>query len=205
MIRRIGICGSIGSGKSYAAALLARERGFAYVSADDVFKGTVLPDPRYRKALTEHLAPAGVTPFVDDVYQASVVGAYLFAAGQGIDMPRLRAVNRMNAPFVRDALLDKLTDKCILEMAVLPDFLYLDELDLQVIVRVRASGDDAVARDVHRVADVTRRIKAYQERRLDVHSIEGHVIDCEAKHADGTRLADAEILTMFDTVLATHD
>ena len=120
-------------------------------------------------------------------------------------MPRLRAVNRMNAPFVRDALLDKLTDKCILEMAVLPDFLYLDDLDLQVIVRVRASGDDAVARDAHRVADVTRRIKAYQERRLDGHSIEGHVIDCEAKHADGTRLTDAEILAMFDTVLATQD
>ncbi len=205
MIRRIGLCGSIGSGKSYAAALIARERGYVHVSADDVFKDVVLPDPRYRAALTAHLEPVGVTPFIDGVYQASVVGAYLFAAAQGLDMPRLRAVNRMNAPFVRDALLDKLTDKCILEMAVLPDFLYLDELDLQVIVRVRASGDDAVARDVHRVADVTRRIKAYQERRLDVHSIEGHVIDCEAKHADGTRLADAEILTMFDTVLATQD
>lgn len=202
MIRRIGLCGSIGSGKSYAAALIARERGYVHVSADDVFKDVVLPDPRYRAALTAHLEPVGVTPFIDGVYQASVVGAYLFAAAQGLDMPRLRAVNRMNAPFVRDALRDRLTDKCVLEMAVLPDFLYRDELALNLLVRVRASGDDAVARDGHRVADVTRRIKAYQDRRLDRHSVEGHVVDVEAKHGDGTRLTDHEILSAFDTLLA---
>lgn len=202
MIKRLGVCGSIGSGKSYVASVLARDLGYKHVSADFVFKHFVLPDPTYRTALTEHLKHAGIEPFqADGTYKASEVGAYLFAAEQGLDLPRLRAVNHMNAPHVLEALREHVTDKCVIEMAVLPDYRYLDELDLDLIVRVHAGGDTAVVRDAHRVPAVTRRIKAYQDRRLDSAQVIDAVIG--TKHSDGSWLTDAEILEAFGKLLET--
>lgn len=206
MARRIGICGAIGSGKSYAAGVIARERGFGHISADDVVKHMMTSSVTFRFAVAEHMASRGIDPFDGNgAYRVTEMTEHLFGVDQEPDFPNRAAFNQMTAPFIRDRIQSMMSGDCLVEMATLPDFVHVDDLQLDFIVCIRSSAlTEALARDGHRKSELTLRIKAFQERRILTYADNPKVKFVNASKPGGFRLTDAELVEMFDKLCLEH-
>lgn len=124
----IGVCGVIGSGKSYVTKLIADAYGYKYISADNVFKNIVLNNDSYRIALQDFLNIFEVSAFYNDKYNGHEIGDLLFSYSQmRLNFPILKAFNKLNYTYIRDALVEEIfgMNDCIIEMATLPNFEYL--------------------------------------------------------------------------------
>lgn len=136
----IGVCGLMGSGKTQVSSLIASERDYHYVNADELFKKKVVPDPVYVKKLGEFLQIFEIEPLTEDgKYNSKGISNILFNDAQSKHgFPVLRAFNRLNSPFIEDALRDATFGgrDCIVEMATLPAFSdgYSSRFDAVIIV-----------------------------------------------------------------------
>jgi dephospho-CoA kinase len=183
MYDRIGVCGFIGSGKTHVAKLIATTFGYDYLSSDLIFKEDLLTDEGYRQNLTDFLGVSRIQPFVDGIYQTDTMSNYLFSSTEyAMGFPNVKLLNAFNAPFVYEALKRRLTNKCVIEMATLTSFAYVNKLDLRAVILVEGrkpacfstvgkyeSALDAVRRDQYRPASITENIYKYQRLTLASH------------------------------------
>lgn len=167
----IGVFGVIGSGKSFFSAMVAEARGFSYISADKVFKESVLPDAQYRTAVSNFFDLLGVAAFVDGVYNTKEITPLLFNDQQAkIGWPILTELNKLTRPYIVSALDLALagTPRAVLEMATLPNVpeLYMRcRMILQVScgsARISEQVKRITARDPHRDPAVSAQVLRYQ-------------------------------------------
>lgn len=208
--RCIGVCGVIGSGKSYGAQVLSTEYGFNHISADEVFRNYVRGDGGYRRAFIDFWKKRGVDPEAPGMDSHEL----LFGDHQARNgFHTLKAMNVFNRDFMRPALellISTSSTPCVLEMATLPASAYSDLAE--VIVRVRAhdeSGEahfaSVIRRDPFRRHNITRNMIEYQIEVLDVFNDDVVVLDNWKHDPDAEsgirRLTVAELLESAKSVL----
>lgn len=220
----IGICGVIGSGKSYVAELIARERNYRLIKADDVFKNKVLTNPEYVEKFSEFIekfAP-DITPFEDGVYQSKAMTSLMFNGFQRMyDFPILKAINKFNYCYIRDAIQEEsLHRDCIIEMATLPTFGVECGNELRITTQIMVMGDSWThdfdndrnhekrirtrdSRDDEVISNIleyqTRRLKPFTSRGTGVFHLEN--IDTVNVQTGRTNfMPDGQILHQFDQI-----
>jgi len=115
----LGVFGTIGSGKSYFARLVASTCGYVYVSADYVFKEYVRPLDSYKDALCAFFEPYGISVLAPNgSYNSEAMTSLLFTRGAWYNPWKvLNKFNTMNLPFLLSALDRVVSDvPTILEM-----------------------------------------------------------------------------------------
>lgn len=210
MSDNIGVCGVIGSGKSHIAQVIASRRNMRYVAADTVFKEDVLTNLEYAGKLREFffdfLGPvygAGFDPFQDGVYQTKHMSEFLFAdPDDTVCADRLDTLNAFNSVFLTQALEARVHgSRCVLEMATLPDYARLSDLDVRKIVCVvdNTEMSAAFARDRHRDQAITARIADLQRRRRLTWHDRDDVLFLINRNRDSEYLTDTQIVDAFDS------
>lgn len=191
----IGICGRIGSGKSYIAKLLI-DQGYRHVNADAVFKQEVLTNPDYRKDLSSFLSRIGICAFISSVSGEHVFGSELSHADDSViynvrglmdalfsptqagnGFPLLTALNEFNHPWMYSALFRAMSEpSCyevpvVLEMALLPMFANIHRLpgaDCMPIIEVRGAESYGLRMEIIAARD-PHRPRSYNTEILAYH------------------------------------
>jgi dephospho-CoA kinase len=220
----VGVCGLIGCGKSYAAKLIAKERDYLYVSADDAFKQDVITNPTYINKLQEFLDIFEIPAVVDGIYNSNQILKLIFNDAQKkYEYPILKALNKLNSHFVADALRERLFGMrdCILEMATLPKFEPFTHR-LQATIMVMGDGwnmdksnsrnhVDRVFKRDNRGFEYTKHIIYYQSMVMLPYLTDKSIfrlenMNTDFEHEDDVTFApsfkkDYEILDQFDEII----
>ena len=171
MHERVGVCGSIGSGKSHVCRLMETRFGYKHVNSDQVFKNYLNSNIKYRKILEEYMKDHGVQPFIAQQYQSLAVADFLFGRTAIEDnFKNLREFNVFNAPYVMEAIAPHVyvEGRVVLEMAILPAFAHYEDLMLDETICVvnEVAYQNAISRDTTRAKELTSRICLYAIDRL---------------------------------------
>lgn len=220
----IGVCGVIGSGKSYVAKLIAAKRDYQHINADDLFKNKVLNNVSYRVALQNFLDIFEIPAFIDEKYNGRGIGKLLFSDSQKrLNFPALKALNKLNSTYISDALREEMfgMNDCIIEMTTLPNFEYLQhKLHASIMVMGDCFADDENNRDNHIRRVVSRdsinyehvqNIKEYQLNILNNHIRDEKMFQLQNMNTEFPEefdcsfeqsfKKDEEILAQFDEII----
>ena len=214
----LGVFGTIGSGKSYFARLVADARGYQYISSDQVFKEHVQVRPDYMAALAAFFDSYGISAIKNDgSYDADAMTKLLFTRGPWYNPWKvLTAFNKVTRPFIVGALNEVILNKpTVLEMAPMVSLppiwkacslrfcVETDESPIEQLQRVRA-------RDLQRDGSKSKFIYDYQQHLMAMYHLKCcltfhcpdyyTILSRESSHF----LSDDELLIQFDTVLALH-
>jgi hypothetical protein len=218
---KIGLCGTIGSGKSHVARLLG-SLGYKHINSDALYKTSIATNPAYQACLDgylRHKCPSafmngmlmegnivvkGVSPNFDGVYSVSELSRYLFGpVSESLGYEPIESLSNFNAPYILSELKRHIEPRCVVEMATLPTFEYFDALNFDIVIHiVGGSVENAIARDKHRDENITRSVHAYQTLELsNVHELP-NVRTLKTTDNEGNFLSDDEILQNLKSLLS---
>lgn len=220
MHEKIGLCGTIGSGKSHVAKLLG-SLGYKHINSDVLYKTAVATNPSYQACLDGYLrqkcpsafmndvlmegtvAVKGVSPNFDGVYSVSELSRYLFGPeSAALNYEPIDSLSNFNAPYISLELRRHIQPQCVVEMATLPAFKYFDSLGLDIVIYVvGGSVDTAINRDRHRDESITRSMHAYQTSKLsNVHTLP-NVHTLRTTDSEGNFVSDVETVQTLKSLL----
>lgn len=203
----VGVCGVIGSGKSWLSKRIADIHGWNHVSSDLVFKSLLL-NPGYRCHATAFMRSHNVEAFVAATWNASEIRHLFFNADQAEKgFPIIRDFNRMTRPHLEAALVGEIAYQgyakpTVLEMATLPATPFAEWCP--VIFHVNpglATQDIVLARDGLNCS-ITRHLISHQEHELECRDRKHLVVDVTTRTASGFVPEETSLNKLRETLRA---